>query len=192
ISLGRDPEGAAPQLAAGFGGVAKSPPALVTTAIGAVLIWALARFEAIGNWSFLAAAMVFVFAVVPLLPLLFAPSSVLPGRRIRTSIWMVLMVVAAAAIPWGTSIESNGMRIVAMFAFVALAAITSIGIFGVNPMEQAEPGRVAPPSPDMFGIDRPISRADALDAGRVLGIDEELLSPGGAEPVTLVHQGAAS
>jgi len=114
-----------------------------------------------------------------------------PGRRTATSIWMVLMVVAAAAIPWGTAIESNGLRIVAMFAFIALVAITSIGIFGANPMAEAQPAHVVP-SPDLLGIDRPITRADALDAGRALGIDEELLSPGGAEAVTVVHQGVAS
>ncbi len=192
ISLGRDPDGAAPQLAAGFGAVAKSPPSLVTTAIGGVLIWALARFEAIGNWSFLAAALVFVFAVVPLLPLLFAPSSAIPGRRVATSIYMVMMVAVAAAIPWGTAIESNGLRIVAMFAFIGLVAVTTIGIFGTNPMDLAEDAPAPVPSPDLLGIDRPISRADALDAGRALGIDEELLSPGGAEPITLVHQGASS
>jgi branched-chain amino acid transport system permease protein len=192
ISLGREPEGAAPQLAAGFAALAKSPPALITTGVGAVTIWALARFEAIGNWSFLAAALVFIFAVVPLLPLIFAPAKY-QGRRIATSIWMVVGVALAAAIPWGTSIESNALRVVAMLALVALIAITSIGIFGVNPLDEGRPEHEILPSPDLLGIDRALTRADALDAGRALGIDEDLLMPGGAPPPsTLVHQGVSS
>jgi hypothetical protein len=34
----------------------------------------------------------------------------------------------------------------------------------------------APASPDELGLFAPLTRADALDAGRALGIDEELLS----------------
>jgi len=191
ISLGRDPDGAAPQLAAGFGAVTKSPPALVTTAVGGVAIWSLARFEAIGNWSFIAASFVFVFAAVPLLPLVFAPVQI-QGRRVATAIWLTLGVLAAAAIPWGTAIESNGMRMLGMFVFVGLVAVVAIGVFGTNPMQEGEVALVVP-SPDMFGIDHPLTRADALDAGRALGIDEDLLHPGPAVAArSLVDQGAGS
>lgn len=191
ISLGRDPEGAAPQLAAGFGAVAKSPPALVATGVGGVAIWLLARFEAIGNWSFIAASLVFIFAAVPLLPLVVAPVQ-FRGRRVATALWLTLGVVTAAAIPWASAIESNGMRILAMLVFVGLVAVVAIGVFGTDPMQEGEVAHAAP-SPDMFGIDQALTRADALDAGRALGIDEELLHPGPAVVARpLVEQGAAS
>lgn len=192
VSLGSDPDGAAPQLAAGFGAVAKSAPALFTTAVGGIALWSLARFEAIGNWSFIAASLVFVFAVVPLLPLVLAPVQ-FQGRRIATAAWLALGVVASASIPWGTVIESNGLRVVAMLVFVGLVAFVAIGIFGTNPMDEGRPAHLVSPSPDMFGIDRPLTRADALDAGRALGIDEELLHPGPPpSDRPLVEQGALS
>ncbi|MEX0768916.1 MAG: ABC transporter permease, partial [Microthrixaceae bacterium] len=173
VSLGRDPDGAAPQLALGYRSVGRSVPALVTTAIGVAAIWVLARFDSIGNWSFFAAEMLFVFGVVPLLPLFFAPVQV-QGRRIATAIWLTLGVVTAAVIPWDSVISSTGMRVVAIFVFMFLITRTAIGIFGVNPLEQDDSERVDSPSPDMFGIHQPLTKADALDAERALGLHEEL------------------
>ena len=174
VSLGSDPDGAAPQLALGYRAVANSVPALVTTAVGATAIWALAKFDSIGNWSFFAAEMVFIFGVVPLLPLLFAPAQV-HGRRIATAIWLTLGVIVAALIPWDTAITSTGLRVIGIFVFLFLIARTAIGIFGVNPLEEGGPEQVEPVSPDMFGLDRPLTRADALDAERGLGLHDELL-----------------
>jgi len=174
VSLGRDPDGAAPQLALGYRSVASSVPALITTAVGASAIWALARFDSIGNWPFFAAEMVFIFGVVPLLPLFFAPSQ-LPGRRIATAVWLTLGVVAAALIPWDTATSSTGMRVVAIFVFLFLIARTAIGIFGENPLDELGSEHLEPPSPDMFGIDHPLTRADALDAESALGLHDELL-----------------
>ncbi len=171
ISLGRDPDGAAPQLAAGFSSVAKSPPSLVAAGVGGVAIWLLARVEMIGNWSFFAAALLFVFGVVPLLPLVFAPAGT-PGRRVPMALWLVFAVGVAAAIPWDTAIGSNGMRIVAILVFVGISVFLAIGIHGAAPSLTGE--ATAPPelSPDLVGIDRPLLRSDAIDAGRALGIDE--------------------
>lgn len=184
ISLGRDPDGAAPQLAAGFSSVAKSPPSLIATGVGAAAIWILARVDMIGNWSFFAAALVFVFGVVPLLPLVFAPPGT-PGRRVPMALWMVFAVVVAAAIPWGTAIGSNGMRIVAILVYVGISAYLAIGIHGAAPSMTGDAAPLVPVvSPDMAGIDRPLLRSDAIDAGRALGIDEavfaELGRPGGS------------
>ena len=171
ISLGRDPDGAAPQLAAGFSSVAKSPPSLVTAGVGGIAIWLLARVEMIGNWSFFAAALLFVFGVVPLLPLVFAPAGT-PGRRVPMALWLVFAVGVAAAIPWDSAIESNGMRLVAILVFVGVSVFLAIGIHGAAPALTGE--STAPPelSPDLVGIDRPLLRSDAIDAGRALGIDE--------------------
>jgi len=174
VSLGRDPDGAAPQLALGYRAVAKSVPALVCSGVGACAIWALARFDSIDKWSFVAAEMVFIFAVVPLLPLLFAPAQV-HGRRIATAIWLGLGVIVTALIPWDTAIASTGMRVIAILTMVFLVARIAIGIFGVNPLDETGPEHLEPPSPDMFGIDRPLTKADALDAERALGLHDELI-----------------
>ncbi len=171
ISLGRDPDGAAPQLAAGFSSVAKSPPSLVTAGVGGVAIWLLARVEMIGNWSFFAAALLFVFGVVPLLPLVFAPAGT-PGRRVPMALWLVFAVGVAAAIPWDTAIGSNGMRIVAILVFVGVSVFLAIGIHGAAPSLTGEAEASPELSPDLVGIDRPLLRSDAIDAGRALGIDE--------------------
>jgi len=137
----------------------------------------------IGNWSFFAAALVFVFGVVPLLPLVFAPPGT-PGRRVPMALWMAFSVVVAAGIPWDTAIESNGMRIVAILVFVGISAFLAIGIHGAAPSLTGEAATVQVPSPDLVGIDGPLLRSDAIDAGRALGIDEAVFAqigrPGGA------------
>jgi hypothetical protein len=174
VSLGRDPDGAAPQIALGYRSVAHSVPALATSAIGASVIWAFAKFESISNWSFFAAEMVFLLGVVPLLPLLFGPPQV-RDRRIATAVWLTLGVIVAALIDWDSAFSSTGLRVLAIFVFLFLIARTAIGIFGVNPLDEAGPEHVEPASPDMFGIDRPLTKADALDAERALGLRDELL-----------------
>jgi branched-chain amino acid transport system permease protein len=173
ISLGRDPDGAAPQMAAGFKAVSTSPPGMAVTAVGAIVIWLITRAGLIDGWSFLAAMVVFVFGLVPVTPLLFAP---LPGRRVAMGIWLVLGVIVAAAIPWGTAIDSNGMRLLAILVYVILVVRVALGIYGdLSAVMPAPPGG-APSSPDEIGLTSPLTRADALDAGRALGIDEELMA----------------
>ncbi len=174
ISLGRDPDGAAPQLAAGFKAVGESAPALAVTGVGAAAIWFAARLDVIDGWSFFAAGVVFVFAMVPLTPLVFAPPEV-PGRRWAMQIWLALGVVGAAVIPWSTQISSNGMRIVLVVIYAALVARVAIGIHGAAP-EMTASATPATPSPDHWGLHTRLTRADALDAGRALGLDEDLLA----------------
>jgi branched-chain amino acid transport system permease protein len=173
VSLGRDPDGAAPQAAAGFRAVAASPPSLVVAAVGAAAIWFAARTGAIDGWSFTAAIVVFLFGLVPATPLLFVD---LPGRAWAMEIWLALGVVGAALIPWSTAIESHGMRIVAIFVYTFLVVRVGLGIHGNAPSMRGGGGpAVVAPSPDELGLHSPLTHADALDAGRALGIDEELL-----------------
>lgn len=183
ISLGRDPDGAAPQLAAGFKAVAASPPALVLTGVGGVGIWLLARVETVDGWTFFAAATVFVFSAVPLLPLVFAPPSA-PGRRWAMAAWLAFAVGVALVIPWSTAIESNGMKVVAVIVYTLLSARVAIGVHGAA-MDMMPGGPVVEaPSPDELGLHGPLTRADALDAARALGIDEELLAAGARRRVS--------
>lgn len=170
VSLGREPDGAAPQLAAGYRAVGESVPSLVVSFSGFAALWLLARVDAIGGWSFAAALLVFVLAVVPLLPLLFNPEDM--GRKLATGIFVGLCTVVTAFIPWDTAIASNGMRALVILIWAVLVVRTAIGIHGAVPDVAPRAPRT---SPDMIGIDTPLTRADAVDAGRVLGIDEDEL-----------------
>lgn len=174
ISLGQEPDGAAPQMAAGYRAVGESVPSLVLAGVGGVGLWFATRAGMITKWSFFAALLVFVVAVVPLLPILFAPDT--PEgprpRRAATGIWLALGLLVAAFLPWADRISSNGWRILAIGVFTFLVLRVAIGVMGVVPESLK---KVEHPSPDELGLDRPLSRADALDAGRSLGLDEELM-----------------
>jgi ABC-type branched-subunit amino acid transport system permease subunit len=182
ISLGRDPDGAAPQLAAGFKAVGQSVPTLAVTAVGSVALWVITRVEMLDKWSFVAAMVVFVFAMVPLTPLVFAPPE-MPGRRWAMELWLAVAVVVAAVIPWATVIESNGMRVVLIIVYTLLTARIAMGVHGAA-MDMLPGGApTETTSPDEMGLHAPLTYADALDAGRALGIDEELLAArNGAAP----------
>jgi branched-chain amino acid transport system permease protein len=177
ISLGREPDGAAPQLAAGFRAVGQSPPALGTAVGGTFLLWLVTHAGIVPKWSFVAALVVFVFAVVPLLPLLFAPSiafgggdRVLHPRRVALGAWMAVALVVALSIPWTDGITSNGYRFLLVIVLAVLTARVAIGVSGVPPELLARP---VAPSPDLIGVDRPLTKADALDAARAMGIPED-------------------
>ena len=118
----------------------------------------------------LPAVLVFVLAVVPLLPLLFNPEDM--GRKLATGIFVGLCTVVTVFIPWDTAIASNGMRALVIVLWAVLVVRTAIGVHGAVPDVVPRGPRT---SPDMVGIDTPLTRADAVDAGRVLGIDEDEL-----------------
>ena len=171
VSLGREPDGAAPQMAAGYRAVGESVPSLVVAGVGAAGLWFATRADVITKWSFFASILVFVVAVVPLCPILFAPPAAdgVRPRRAAASIWLLVALAFAAFFPWADRIGSNGWRILAIGVFAFLAVRVAIGVLGVVPEAMT---KATVPSPDELGLDRPLSRADALDAGRMLGLDE--------------------
>ena len=172
ISLGREPDGAAPQMAAGYRAVGESVPSLAIAGLGATALWVLTRAAMIPKWSFVAALVVFAVCVVPLLPIVFAPAE--PDgpepRRTAAGVWLLISLVVAAALPWEDLISSNGWRVLAIGTFAFLVLRIAIGVLGVVPETLRRP-EVA--SPDELGLDRPLTKADALDAGRMLGLDED-------------------
>ena len=172
ISLGREPDGAAPQMAAGYRAVGESVPSLAIAGLGATARWVLTRAGMIPKWSFVAALVVFAVCVVPLLPIVFAPAE--PDgpepRRTAAGVWLLISLVVAAALPWEDLISSNGWRVLAIGTFAFLVLRIAIGVLGVVPETLRRP-EVA--SPDELGLDRPLTKADALDAGRMLGLDED-------------------
>lgn len=180
VSLGREPEGAAPQLSVGFREVGRSPISLVITTIAAVALWLAARAEVIGNWSFATAGLALAFTLVPVLPALIT-SRLETRRRIASTVWLVGGVVVSAVIPWGTITDSNGLRVLAMLALLILLSRVSAGLLGFDPAQPESETAVvhdAELSPDLIGITDAIGRPQALEAARVFGIDEEMLPPG--------------
>lgn len=179
ISLGREPDGVSPQLAVGFREVGKSPISLVIAAVSSVALWVAAATEVIGNWSFVTAGLALAFTLVPVLPALLSPG-LESRRRVSSAAWLVGGVIASAAIPWATITDSNGLRVLAMIAFVTLLSRVSVGLLGFDPANpDAEiSSRSEDESPDFFGIVQPITRPQALEAARIFGIDEEMLPPG--------------
>ena len=172
ISLGKNPNGAVSQITAAYGAVGRSRTS-VSIALGVpVLLWILARSGTITNWTFVATMFVFLFAVLPLVPILVSP--IPGGRMLPAAIWLGVVLVGTGAIDWGTAIGSNGMKFVVMGLTTAVSARVAIIAHGAVP---AIPGAVAEPSPspDMVGVDRPLTRSDVLDADLALGIDEGML-----------------
>lgn len=187
LSLGREPDGAAPQLAVGYRSVSKSPPTLALAAVGAVALWFAAKTSAIGNWGFVTAALLLGLAVVPLLPALISGRGDRPiesTRRGAGLLWLVAGLIGAALIPWDTAIESNGVRFVAVVVFVLAVARVAVSIIGYDPTAIGE--KVEHESPDMIGLSEPITRAQAIDAVVLFGITEEMLPPG-APPAEGTH-----
>ena len=174
ISLGREPDGAAPQIAVGYRAVGRSVAALAVTAGGAVALWIAVRTGLVAKWSFVAALVVFVVAAVPLLPLVLSPEvpedTAERPRRVACGVWLLVVTIVAAVIPWADRIASNGVRLVLIIVLAALSARVAIGVLGVTPEQLRRP---IAPSPDLVGVDRPLQRADALEATRQLGLSED-------------------
>lgn len=166
ISLGRNPNGAVSEMAVGYRPVGQSPPALAVTVAGTAGLWALARYDVIPNWTFVAALVVFVGSIVPLLP-------VLVGGRGRAPVATVVAIVALLSVVmvnWETVIESNGMRVLAILA----AAVVTLALIQVTLGAPGDADDVTPsPLPDELGLGAEFTRSDIIDAGRALGIREE-------------------
>ncbi len=170
ISLGRNPDGAASDIGDAYRDFSRSTPAIIAALGGTGVLWYCARTELITNWAFFACLFVIGIVVLPILPALLPPSGMARvGRTGPTTVWLVLVLGITAVIPWEDVTSSTGYRLLLILLWVALGAITSIGILGVNPT----PRQMAPqPSPDELGLGAPITRSDALAAGTAVGVDE--------------------
>ena len=193
ISLGRNPSGAMSELGAGFRAVGERLEALVVSVVGVAVLWLmraahvpeaptwLRRFDdlpAINGWQFTAAVLVWVFAVTPLLPLLFADSGVrrrwpmlVPGA-VGVAVALAITWVPAEGQPafWSTLMASNGWRVVLM---VLLAVVTGALMTRLaGPLETPADDAVTP-ALDLVGIDGPFSRAEVIEAEAALGVDED-------------------
>jgi hypothetical protein len=149
-----------------------------------------ARWEVIGNWSFFAAVAVVLFAVMPLVAyVLPPPGEVVGGRRVATGLWMVVSVVFTAALPWSTMVGSNGYRVLLILVWSVVCAGIGMGVHGEVDLDAVGVSGTGldEASPDMVGIDVPLTRVEAAEAARMLGIDEAELSRREDAPVDEVE-----
>ncbi len=172
ISLGRNPSGVTHELSTNFKDVSESNAAVGVGAVGLVGIWALRNGDVIDGWTLLAAVLVFVLAVVPTIP------GLLDGGADRARVgralaWGALMTILTLLVSWGTAIESNGVRFMAILAVVTVSALVSRALLGLVVLSTE-------PSPDLVGVDRPLTRSDLIDAERALGVRDDELALEGA------------
>ncbi len=179
IGLGRNPEGAASDIARSYRSLTRSAAAMAATGLLLVGLWVAARLEVIGNWSFFAAVAVVLFAVMPLIAFVLPPpGEVVGGRRVATGLWMVASVVFTAALPWSTMVGSNGYRVLLIVVWSVVCAGIGVGVHGRVDLDAIGVSGTGldQASPDMVGIDVPLTRVEAAEAARMLGIEEAELS----------------
>lgn len=172
IGLGRNPNGLIGDIGDAYRQVGESKAALWTAAGGGAGLWVLARSGTISNWTFVGTVIVLVLAIVPLLPVLYSP--IPGGRAAAAGTVLVAGMVAVGAVDWGTAIGSNGMRMVAFVGMALVVSLVAVQVHGAVPSR----GRTPRPSPDMLGIDRPLTQSDAIDSEQVLGVTGELAGAG--------------
>jgi len=167
IGLGRNPDGAVPQIADNYGPVGRHRPSLVVAIAGVVVLRLLTGLGWISNWSFVIGLLAWMVAVVPNLPALAGhaePGSTLAParRRLWVGIGLAVVMVLAAGIDWSTALNATGWRIL-----VALLVAVPAGL-GARALCAARPEGIRE-SPDAIGLDRPFTAAELADADRMVG-----------------------
>lgn len=171
VSLGRDPDGSAPRLAAAYRVAGTSAAALGIAAGGASLIWLLAWLDVIDGWTFVASITVFALVTVTATPLVIGD---IDGRRTATAVWIVAVPVVALVVPWVEGIGSAGWRVLAIIALIAVGARGAMTIHG-NARSLLPGASDGPPpiSPDEQGLHSPLTWEEAVEAGRGIGLHGE-------------------
>ncbi len=194
IGMGRNPDGAASDIARSYRSLIESVPASVVTAIAFAILWISARLEYISNWDFFAGVLVILLAVMPLIGSILPPPGVqVAGRRLAAGLWLVFALLITAVLPWETLVESNGFRILLMLVWAGVVASIAVGVHGAVDLEALGLGTDTAAeieSPDLMGFGTEITRADAQLAARAIGLDGELDRPDtGSTAVTHARSG---
>lgn len=160
ISLGRNPDGAVPQIEEPFAPVGRHLPSLVIAIAGAVVLRLLTG-PVLSNWSFTVGLIVWVLAVVPNLPGILS-GDVPIARRVTVAVGLAAAMVLAAGVNWGTVLNATGWRLLVAILIIVGAGLTGRSALDATPRTPRE-------SPDMVGIDRDFSPAEIAEVDRVLG-----------------------
>ena len=161
ISLGRNPDGAVPQIEETFAPVGRHVPSIVLAIVGAVVLRVLTGLEIISNWSFAVGLAVWVLAVVPNLPALLTGAAT-TQRRMAVAVGLAGVMVIAAGLDWGTLLNASGWRLLMIVLIVAVAGPTARSALDTTVRTPAI-------SPDLAGIDRAFTPAEILEAERAVG-----------------------
>jgi hypothetical protein len=173
MNLGKNPTGAAPQFAEGFAPLAARRSAAIAAVVGAVALWALAATGVISNWSFVAALIVGLLGVAPLLAFAVAPAQERPIRAPYALAVGVAALAAVALADWESLIGSNGWRVVAM---VVLGVVLGRVLFAFAGIE--DPRAVAEPDANELFLDSALSPSEVWEIERNLDIHEAVGSGG--------------
>jgi len=161
VSLGRNPDGAVPQIEDNFAPVGRHLPSLVVAIAGGVVLRLLTGAGLVSNWSFVIGLAVWTLAVVPNLPGLLG-SDAPTRRRLAALGWLAVAVGCAAGIDWGTMLGASGWRLLVGVILIAGGGLGARSILDTTP-------RIPVESPDLIGLDRDFTPAEIAEAERVVG-----------------------
>ena len=160
VTLGRNPSGAANQIADAFRSLANRWNLLAFAAAGAIVIWILDAQYVISHWAFFIGGVFWILAVTPNLVGIMQATKT---RRIIASIYLGIGVVVAISIDWDNSVDSTGKRLIALILLIAL--------FGVGAQRVTENApRVHRSSPDVIGLTKDFTDEELDHAERELGV----------------------
>lgn len=160
ISLGRNPNGAASQIANSYRPLLGRWPLIGLAVAGGLVVWALTALDVVSHWSFVAGLTVWVLGVVPNLTA--AATCRSTERRAAGSTVALIGLLGALLVDWG-EFATTGWRV------VVIAAIA--GVTGALVRRLVAPApRVAASSPDSAGLGRPFTDAELEAADRALGV----------------------
>lgn len=159
-TLGRNPDGAAVQIADNFRSLTTRRRLIATTALGAIVIWYLANSGTISHWTFFVAEIVWFLAVTPNLV---AIADAVNVRRIVAIGFLAAGMIVTLTVDWGTELDATGKRLI--------ASIILILVFGLGAQRILENApRLHQASPDMAGMMGDFSDTDIHEAERQLGV----------------------
>jgi hypothetical protein len=160
VTLGRNPSGAANQIADAYRSLSKRWDLLAFAAVGAIVIWILDAQYIISHWAFFIAGVFWILAVTPnLVGITQAPRT----RQIIASIYLGIGVIVAISVDWDNAVDSTGKRLIALVLLIAL--------FGVGAQRLTENSpRLHRASPDLMGLNTPFTDEELDRAERELGV----------------------
>lgn len=159
-TLGRNPDGAASQIADSYRSLTDRLGLIAIAALGGFGIWMLANAEVISKWSFFISAVVWFLAV---LPNLVGIADAINVRRVVAVAFLGLGMAISAGVDWGTQLDATGKRLVAV--------VFLVGVFGLGAQRILENApRMHRRSPDMVGMTEDFSDVDINEAEKRLGV----------------------
>lgn len=159
LSLGRNPNGAAHQIAEGYRPVTQDRTSLVIAVSGLFALWLLEGLGVVSHWGFVAALAVWVLGCVPNLPVVTRQR----GRNLNTSLGFAAVSLGVGAFFDDVfAFAPTGGRLLAMI-------VLAIGTGGLIQRSASPRVVTARTSPDLVGLDRDFTPEEVTEAERAIG-----------------------